>query len=150
MSVICFRTCCTCCYQWALYCVQALLLCRWEGEGGAMLVLLALAEHVTASWFGNCYTDECPVCECAKNELDRTNILYPLQWGETIMSPVEAAQAELLHPDGSIKNHCQGRVCDIHTHTHTHTDTHTDTHTHTRAEGNIKGEVYIYIYIDIY
>jgi len=25
-----------------------------------------------------CHTDECPVCECPKDKLDRTDILYPL------------------------------------------------------------------------
>ena len=45
-----------------------------------------------------------------KDELDRTDILYPLRCGESIKSRVEAAQAELLNPDGSIKDRCKGKV----------------------------------------
>lgn len=57
-----------------------------------------------------CPTDECPVCECPKDELERTDIAYPLRCGETIKSQVEAAQADLLNPDGSIKDRCKAKV----------------------------------------
>ena len=57
-----------------------------------------------------CHTDECPVCECPKDELHRSDVLYPLRCAETIKSRVEAAQAELLNPDGSIKDRCKGKV----------------------------------------
>ena len=57
-----------------------------------------------------CSTDDCPVCECPKNELDRTDTSYPLRTGSVVKSLVEAAQAELLEPDGSVKHHCIGKV----------------------------------------
>lgn len=57
-----------------------------------------------------CPTDDCPVCECPKDELERTDIAYPLRCGETIKSQVEAAQADLLNSDGSIKDQSPGAI----------------------------------------
>ena len=58
-----------------------------------------------------CNTDNCPVCECPKDELDRTDVLYPLRNVATVKLQVEAAQAALLEPDGTIKHKCKKRVC---------------------------------------
>jgi len=52
----------------------------------------------------------CPVCECPKDELDRTDFLYPLRNVATVKAQVEAAQAVLLEPDGTIKHNCKKRV----------------------------------------
>ena len=54
-----------------------------------------------------CSTDECPVCEVPKDELDKINALRS---GSTVKALVEDAQAELLEPDGSVKPHCIGKV----------------------------------------
>jgi hypothetical protein len=57
-----------------------------------------------------CSTLDCPVCECPKDELDRTDKLYPLRNGETVKAQVKRAQSELLEPNGCIKRNCIGRV----------------------------------------
>jgi hypothetical protein len=62
------------------------------------------------SYTAMCPTDDCPVCECPKDELDRTDTTYELRCGAKIKSMVDAAQAELLNPDGSIKNRCKTKV----------------------------------------
>ena len=51
-----------------------------------------------------CSTDDCPVCEVPKDELDRTDhsSLYPLLSGSAVRAQGAAAQAELLEPDGSV------------------------------------------------
>ena len=96
--------------QWAVFCGQAFSICRRKGEGGA--VFLAPAEYGRAWDFLHCHvpTDDCPICECPRDELDRTDTTYELRSGEKIKSMVEAAQAELLNPDGSIKNRCKTKV----------------------------------------
>ena len=59
-----------------------------------------------------CSTDECPVCEVPKDELDKTDVSYPLLSGSTVKALVEDAQAlaELLEPDCSVKPRCIGKV----------------------------------------
>ena len=57
-----------------------------------------------------CSTDYLPVCECPMDELDRTDVSYPLRSGENFKFFVEAAQAELLEPDGTNKDRCIGQV----------------------------------------
>jgi len=57
-----------------------------------------------------CSTNECPVCEVPKDELDKTDVSYPLLSGSTVKALVEDAQAELLEPDGSVKPRCIGKV----------------------------------------
>ena len=57
-----------------------------------------------------CSTNDCPVCECPKDELDRTDKSYPLRNGEKVKAQVKAAQSELLEPNGCIKQNCIGRV----------------------------------------
>lgn len=54
--------------------------------------------------------DTCPVCECPKAELDRTDVLYPLRQGATVKEQVKDAQRKLLEPDGSIK---RGKVEEV-------------------------------------
>ena len=60
-----------------------------------------------------CTTDYCPVCEDPKDELDRTDHLYQLR-GSVVRAQVAAAQSELLEPDGSVKQHCIGKVAHLH------------------------------------
>ena len=60
-----------------------------------------------------CSTNECPVCEVPKDELDKTDVSYPLLSGSTVKALVEDAQAELLEPDGSVKPRCIGKVAHI-------------------------------------
>ena len=66
-----------------------------------------------------CSTNECPVCEVPKDELDKTDVSYPLLSGSTVKALVEDAQAELLEPDGSVNfrrkasRHWQGRTYSI-------------------------------------
>jgi hypothetical protein len=58
-------------------------------------------------------TMECPTCECPKDELDRTDKLYPVRSSAKVGAGVEEARAELLNRDGSIKDRCLGKVCYI-------------------------------------
>ena len=57
------------------------------------------------------------MCEVPKDELDKTDVSYPLRSGpssgSTVKALVEDAQAELLEPDGSVKPRCIGKVAHI-------------------------------------
>jgi len=53
---------------------------------------------------------ECPTCECPKEELDRTDKLYPVRNTADARAGVEKARAELLNRDGTIKDRCIGDV----------------------------------------
>ncbi len=57
-------------------------------------------------------TDECPVCECLKDELDQTGPLTGVSpfYGETVRAQVKRAQLELLERNGCIKGSCIGLV----------------------------------------
>jgi hypothetical protein len=55
-------------------------------------------------------TITCPTCKCPKDELDRTDKLYPVRSTADVRTGVEKARAELLERDGSIKNQCIGKV----------------------------------------
>jgi hypothetical protein len=55
-----------------------------------------------------CHTDECPVCECPKDKLERTDFLYPLQSSSMWRNHQVSGG---VNPDGSIKNRSKGRVC---------------------------------------
>ena len=55
-------------------------------------------------------TMECPTCECPKDELDRTDKLYPVRSTKDIQAGVEKSHRELLNRDGSIKDRCIGKV----------------------------------------
>ncbi len=57
-----------------------------------------------------CGTDDCPVCEVPKDQLDRTDVSYPLRSGSAVKAQVQAAQDALLEPDGSVKPRCIGKV----------------------------------------
>jgi hypothetical protein len=48
--------------------------------------------------------------ECPKDELDRTDKLYPVRSTSDVQAGVEKARAELLNRDGSIKDRCKGKV----------------------------------------
>jgi len=58
-------------------------------------------------------TRECPSCECPKDELSRTDKLYPVRSSAEVGAGVEKARQELLNRDGSIKQRCIGQVCYI-------------------------------------
>ncbi len=68
-----------------------------------------------------CDTDQCLVCKCPKDELDRshrTDFLYPLLYWKFFFLGGGASKLrwkqlkqKLLNPDGSIKNRCKGRAC---------------------------------------
>ncbi len=58
-------------------------------------------------------TMKCPTCECRKEELDRTDKLYPVRSTSDVSFGVEKARAEaaeLLNRDGTIKDRCIGKV----------------------------------------
>ena len=57
-----------------------------------------------------CSADECPVCECPKGELERTDFLWPLRTLGKVKKQVETARAELLDGNGNIRDRCIGRV----------------------------------------
>jgi hypothetical protein len=78
-------------------------------EGRCFWHLLSM-DGLEISYTAMCPTDECPVCECPKDELDRTDKYYDLRHGSKIKSMVQAAQAELLNPDGSVKHRCKTKV----------------------------------------
>jgi hypothetical protein len=78
-------------------------------EGRCFWHLLSM-DGLEISYTAMCPTDECPVCECPKDELDRTDKYYDLRHGSKIKSMVQAAQAELLNPDGSVKHSCKTKV----------------------------------------
>ena len=59
-------------------------------------------------------TMECPTCECPKEELDRTDKLYPVRNTADVRAGVEKARAELLNRDGTIKDRCIGKVMGYH------------------------------------
>ena len=61
-----------------------------------------------------CSTDDCPLYEFPKDELDRTDVLYPLRSGSAVKMMVAAAQAELQQQDGTVKPRCIGKVARIH------------------------------------
>ena len=55
-------------------------------------------------------TMTCPTCECPKDELARTDKLYPVRSTADVRTGVEKARAEFLERDGSIKDRCIGKV----------------------------------------
>ena len=57
-----------------------------------------------------CGTDNCPVCECPRDELHRTDVSYPLRTASVVQKQVKAARAKLLEPDGRTKPRCVGTV----------------------------------------
>jgi hypothetical protein len=77
------------------------VLCFWH--------LLSM-DGLEISYMAMCPTNDCPICECPRDELDRTDTTYEVRSGEKIKSMVKAAQAELLNPDGIIKNRCKTKV----------------------------------------
>ena len=56
----------------------------------------------------------CATCECPREELDRTDKLYPVRSTAEVRAGVEKARAELLNHDGSIKDRCIGKVVIYH------------------------------------
>ncbi len=52
----------------------------------------------------------CPTYKCPREELDRTDKLYPVRSTADVRAGVEKACAELLNSDGSIKDRCLGKV----------------------------------------
>ena len=78
-------------------------------EGRCFWHLLSM-DGLEISYTSMCPTDDCPVCECPRAELQSSDTSYELRCGSKIKSMVKAAQAELLNPDGSIKNRCIKKV----------------------------------------
>ena len=58
-------------------------------------------DEIAATALSN--TMVCPTCECPKDELDRTDKLYPTRSKDEV-------RAELLNRDGTIKDRCIERV----------------------------------------
>ena len=50
-----------------------------------------------------CDVNQCPVCTCPHNELDRTDVSYPYRDSETVKFAVKAAQEEHLDDNGAVK-----------------------------------------------
>ena len=78
-------------------------------EGRCFWHLLSM-DGLEIAYSTMCPTDDCPVCECPGEELERTDVSYPLRNATTIKSQVERARAQLLNPDGTIKNRCKDKV----------------------------------------
>ncbi len=55
-------------------------------------------------------TMTCTTCESQKDEVDRTDKLYPVRSTTDVRTGVKKARAELLELDGSIKDRCIGKV----------------------------------------
>ena len=71
-----------------------------------------------------CSTSDCPVCECPKDELDRTDLFYPLRHTEEVKAAVYDARKELLEKDGTVKAGNKTKV----SHTISHMLSHTISH----------------------
>ena len=71
-----------------------------------------------------CSTSDCPVCECPKDELDRTDMFYPLRHTEEVKAAVYDARKELLEKDGTVKQGNKAKV----SHTISHMLSHTISH----------------------
>ena len=50
-----------------------------------------------------CSASDCPVCECPKDVLDRTDVFYPLRNTDKVKAAVYNAREELLEEDGTVK-----------------------------------------------
>jgi hypothetical protein len=49
-----------------------------------------------------CNVNQCPVCTCPHDELDRADVSYPYRDTETVKAAVKAAQEEFLDEDGEV------------------------------------------------
>jgi hypothetical protein len=67
-------------------------------------ILSLLLKHMDSS------TMECPTSECPKEELNRTDRLYPVRNTADVRAGVKKARAELLNKDRTIKDSCIGKV----------------------------------------
>jgi hypothetical protein len=68
------------------------------------------AEYGRAGNFLHRHVPDRQLRDGPKDELNRTDHVYELRCGAIIKFMVEAAQVELLNPDGSIKNCCKTKV----------------------------------------
>ena len=57
-----------------------------------------------------CGTDNCPSCECPKSELANTEASWPLRTVREVKHAVDAARAQLLNADGTVKEGCKTKV----------------------------------------
>ena len=71
-----------------------------------------------------CSTSDCPVCECPKDELDRTDLFYPLRHTEEVKAAVYDARKELLEKDGTVKAGNKTKVSHKISHMLSHTISH--------------------------
>ena len=78
-----------------------------KGRGFWHLLCMDGAEIAAASM---CGTDNCPTCECPKEELDSTEDTYRLRHIEAVRSDVEKARAEHLNADGTVKERHKEKV----------------------------------------
>ena len=71
-----------------------------------------------------CSTGDCPVCECPKDELDRTDVFYPLRNTEKVRAAVYDAREELLEEDGTVKQGNKTKVSYMISHAISHAISH--------------------------
>jgi hypothetical protein len=58
-----------------------------------------------------CDVNQCPVCTCPHDELDRADVSYPYRDTESVKAAVKAAQDEHLDDDGEVLFGHQTQVC---------------------------------------
>ena len=66
--------------------------------------------EIATTTMGSTDDCQCPVCACLKDEVERTNVSYPLGCVVNVKSLLKDDQAEVLEPDCSLKDHCIGKV----------------------------------------
>ena len=71
-----------------------------------------------------CSTGDCPVCECPKDELDGTDVFYPLRNTEKVRAAVYDAREELLEEDGTVKQGNKTKVSYMISHAISHAISH--------------------------
>ena len=62
-----------------------------------------------------CDVNQCPVCTCPHDELDRADVSYPYRDTETVKAAVKAAQEQHLDDDGEVLacHHAEVRAISI-------------------------------------
>ena len=78
-----------------------------RGRGFWHLLSLDGAEIAAAT---TCGTDNCPSCKCPKSELAKTEVSWPLRTVRELKQAVDAARAQLLNADGTVKEGCKTKV----------------------------------------
>ena len=78
-----------------------------RGRGFWHLLSLDGAEIAAAT---TCGTDNCTSCECPKSELANTEASWPLRTVHEVKQAFDAARAQLLTADGTVKEGCKTKV----------------------------------------